>query len=96
MFNFYIKLKFRHLLTLFFCFGYFLQVKLACELKKPLFLHERDAHEDLIQILNKYKDSLPPMVIHSFTGNLCQAQAYLQLGMYLGITGNIYCDVYCY
>lgn len=66
-----------------------IQVKLACELKKPLFLHERDAHDDLIQILNKFKDSLPPMVIHSFTGNLCQAQAYLQMGMYLGITGYI-------
>lgn len=84
------------MVTRFCCVDPFIQVKLACELKKPLFLHERDAHEDLLQILNKFKDSLPPMVIHSFTGNLCQAQAYLQMGMYLGITGNLSCEYIVY
>uniref|UniRef100_A0A1B6JW33 Deoxyribonuclease TATDN1 n=1 Tax=Homalodisca liturata TaxID=320908 RepID=A0A1B6JW33_9HEMI len=64
-----------------------LQVKLACELKKPLFLHERNAHQDLIKILKKYSDSLPLMVIHSFTGSLAQAQTYVQMGIYIGITG---------
>jgi len=63
------------------------QVKLACELKKPLFLHERNAHEDLVRILKKHSDSLPSMVIHSFTGTLSQAQTYVQMGIYIGITG---------
>ncbi|PSN47590.1 3'-5' ssDNA/RNA exonuclease TatD [Blattella germanica] len=51
-----------------------LQVKLACELGKPLLLHERDAHQDVVDILSKYKDHLPPVVIHCFTGTcyLCK------------------------
>jgi len=63
------------------------QVKLACELKKPLFLHERNAHDDLINILKKHTDSLPMMVIHSFTGTLTQAQTYIKMGVYIGISG---------
>lgn len=60
---------------------------LACELRKPLFLHERDAHNDLIEILEKYRDILPTIVIHSFTGTLEEAHKYIEMGMYLGITG---------
>ncbi|XP_021936091.1 uncharacterized protein LOC110837838 [Zootermopsis nevadensis] len=63
------------------------QVQLACELGKPLFLHERDAHQDLLDILKIYKDRLPAMVIHCFTGTSEQAHTYLQMGMYLGMTG---------
>ncbi|KAJ9579557.1 hypothetical protein L9F63_004742 [Diploptera punctata] len=63
------------------------QVRLACELGKPLLLHERDAHQDLLDILNKYKDRLPSIVIHCFTGTCEQAQNYLEMGMYLGMTG---------
>ena len=29
---------------------------LACELCKPLFLHERDAHTEMVEILVKYSD----------------------------------------
>ena len=32
------------------------QVELACALGKPLFLHERDAHEAMVEILQKNKD----------------------------------------
>ncbi|RWS04615.1 hypothetical protein B4U79_08991 [Dinothrombium tinctorium] len=67
------------------------QVQLACELKKPMFLHERDAHEDLIKILTKYS-SLPPTVIHCFTGSLQQAQKYIDLGFYIGLTGYLWKD----
>lgn len=63
------------------------QVKIACDLHKPLFLHERDAHEDLLSILLKYEDQLPATVIHCFTGTVEQAQKYLQMGFYLGLTG---------
>ena len=56
-------------------------------MRKPLVLHERDAHEDLIEILSKYRDQMPPAVIHSFTGTVEQAQTYLSMGIYLGMTG---------
>ena len=35
---------------------------------------------------------LPPCVIHCFTGNREQAQKYLQLGCYIGLTGYLWKD----
>lgn len=61
-------------------------IQLACELRKPLFVHERDAHEDVVRLLAE-GGQLPPVVIHCFTGSSEQAQRYLQLGFYLGLTG---------
>jgi TatD DNase family protein len=66
------------------------QVELACEIKKPLFLHSRDAKEKFIQVLKQFK-TLPPAVAHCFTGEREELHAYLDLGLYIGITGWI-CD----
>lgn len=63
------------------------QVQIACRLRKSLFLHERDAHDEMMEILKKYQDKLPLCVLHCFTGNVAQAKAYLDLGLYIGITG---------
>lgn len=67
------------------------QVQLACELGKPLFLHSRDAHPRFAQILRHHRAGLPPAVAHCFTGEDDELQAYLDLGLYIGITGWI-CD----
>lgn len=67
------------------------QVELACKTGLPLFLHERDAFEDFCKILEKYKDNVSNMVVHCFTGQKEELQAYLELGCYIGITGWI-CD----
>jgi TatD DNase family protein len=67
------------------------QVALACELKIPLFLHERDAHERFLAILNKFKGGLPPVVVHCFTGTVAEMEKYLEAGFHIGITGWI-CD----
>lgn len=56
-------------------------------MKKPLFIHEREAFEDLSQILDESKDKLPPVVIHCFTGTIEQALHYLDKGFYIGLTG---------
>lgn len=64
-----------------------LQLELAVELNKPLFVHERDAHEDLLSILNEYKGKLPPVLVHCFTGSCEHALAYLNNGFYIGLTG---------
>ena len=66
------------------------QVDLACELGKPLFLHSRDAKEKFIGVIRQFK-SLPPAVAHCFTGEKAELHAYLDLGLYIGITGWI-CD----
>jgi len=62
-------------------------IELACNLKKPLFVHEREAHDDLLEILNQYSEKLPPVLIHCFTGTCEQAVRYLEKGFYIGLTG---------
>jgi len=70
------------------------QIKLACRLQKPLFLHERDAHDDMVRLLQKYKDkgNLPSCVIHCFCGTVEQAIKYLSMGCYIGLTGYLWKD----
>lgn len=63
------------------------QVKLACELNKPLIVHERGAQSDVLDVLSHYKNQLPAVLIHSFIGTAKEAQLYLDQGFYLGITG---------
>jgi TatD DNase family protein len=66
------------------------QVDLAIEMQKPLFLHSRDAFPRFSDIL-RAKKNLPPAVAHCFTGEREELHAYLELGLYIGITGWI-CD----
>lgn len=67
------------------------QLELACELDKPLFLHSRDAHPRFAEILQAHRQRLPSAVAHCFTGERDELRAYLDLGLYIGITGWI-CD----
>ena len=67
------------------------QVELGCELGKPLFLHSRDAHPRFVQVLKACREKLPKAVAHCFTGSRQELHAYLDLGLYIGITGWI-CD----
>lgn len=67
------------------------QLDLASELRKPLFLHARDAHPRFAEILAARRNDLPPAVAHCFTGGRAELRACLDLGLYVGITGWI-CD----
>jgi TatD DNase family protein len=67
------------------------QLEIAVELQKPIFLHQRDAHEDFIAILKNYIDKIPGGVAHCFTGNTEQMQNYLDMNLHIGVTGWI-CD----
>jgi Tat protein secretion system quality control protein TatD with DNase activity len=40
-----------------------------------------------LEILEKFGSTLPPIVIHCFTGNREEAQKYIDLGFYIGLTG---------
>eukprot|EP00984_Skeletonema_dohrnii_P009797 scaffold3771_cov110-Skeletonema_dohrnii-CCMP3373.AAC.1 len=65
-------------------------VKLAVELNMPLFLHEREAHNELVKVLDEAEaGSLPPIVVHCFTGTKVEAMEYIQRGYYIGFTGTI-------
>ena len=43
------------------------QIKIAIDTNKPLFLHQRDSHEDFIKILRKYSPDINKAVVHCFT-----------------------------
>jgi TatD DNase family protein len=66
------------------------QLELARSLGKPVFLHQRDAHEDFAAILREHGSAWTG-VAHCFTGNAAELHCYLGLGLAIGITGWI-CD----
>lgn len=68
-----------------------LQLELACESHKPLFLHQRDAHNDFIGMLKEYLPRTAGGVAHCFTGTKEEARDYLDMGLYIGVTGWL-CD----
>ncbi len=69
-------------------------IALAQKVHKPLVIHCRDAHPDVLAILAETNPSVP-IVIHFFTGTAELAQKYLSLGCYLSFPGPItYTDMY--
>ena len=66
------------------------QLELASQVGKPVFLHQRDAHDDFLAILREHAASWRG-VAHCFTGSGEELQSYLQLGLSIGITGWL-CD----
>lgn len=68
-----------------------LQLALAVELQKPVFLHQREASEDFLAMLAPWRDRLRGAVAHCFTDELPVARRCLNLGLHIGITGWI-CD----
>lgn len=67
------------------------QIELATEHQLPLYLHERDAHKEMINILKQHPDLARKSVIHCFTGSRLELDNYLELGLFIGITGWV-CD----
>jgi TatD DNase family protein len=65
------------------------QLSLAKQLQKAVYLHERDAFPDQLSLLKQYQ--IDHGIAHCFTGDATQLKAYLDLGLYIGITGWL-CD----
>ena len=60
------------------------QLKLAAELDMPVVIHSRDAWEDTMELLRKYR---PKGVMHCFSGSAETAREIVEMGMYVGFTG---------
>jgi len=67
------------------------QLDCAVEFRKPVFLHERDAHETFNSVVAEYRPRLVGAVAHCFTGDIAQVRNYIEMDLYVGITGWI-CD----
>jgi len=60
------------------------QLEFAREIDMPVIIHTRDATEDTMNILKKYR---PRGVVHCFSGSAETAKEVIKLGMYIGFTG---------
>lgn len=60
------------------------QLVLANELCLPVVIHDREAHEDTMELLKKHR---PKGVVHCFSGSAEMAKEVLKLGMYIGLGG---------
>lgn len=71
------------------------QLALAARLELPVIIHNREASEDVMTILETWVKTLPPAlkdrpgVLHSFSAPLGVAERALACGFYLGFTGPI-------
>lgn len=68
-----------------------MQLELAAACALPAFLHEREAHEDFVEILSRWRPRLVGGVVHCFTGQRKALASYLAMDLHVGITGWI-CD----
>jgi TatD DNase family protein len=67
------------------------QLDIARDTGLPVFLHQRDAHDDFVETLEPALPHLSRAVAHCFTGEHESLREYLAMGLYIGITGWI-CD----
>ena len=62
------------------------QLQIAKELNVPVIIHSREATEDTMVLLRKYK---PEGILHCYSGSAETAKEVIKLGMYIGFTGVI-------
>ena len=62
-----------------------MQMELARELKMPVIVHERNAHDDGMRIAKEFKDVTG--VFHCYSGSAEMARQLVNMGWYIGFTG---------
>lgn len=62
------------------------QLRIAKEKNMPVIIHDREAHEDTMELLKKYR---PEGVVHCFSGSAEMAKEVVNLGMYIGLGGAV-------
>ena len=72
-------------------FAFERQVEIALDTGLPLFLHQREAHDDLVAVLKPVRDRIARAVVHCFTDDRRALFECLDLDLHIGITGWI-CD----
>lgn len=67
-----------------FCFEQ--QLLLAQRYSLPVIIHDREAHEDTMQLLRRYR---PQGVLHCFSGSVEMMKEAVSLGLYIGLGGAV-------
>ena len=65
------------------------QIALAKELRLPMVVHDREAHQETLEILKSEKAEECGGIIHCFSGDYAMAKACMGMGFYISIPGNI-------
>jgi len=63
------------------------QLEISGTLNLPVIFHERDSNGRLIEIIKTHFENGRNGVVHCFSGTKNELQQYLDLGLYIGITG---------
>ena len=63
------------------------QLELGAELQLPMIFHERDSQGRFLEILRAHWSPGRSGVVHCFSGSPSDLRAYLDLGLFIGITG---------
>ena len=69
-----------------------MHLELASEVNLPVFLHHRESFQDFYPILKNYINKIPQSIVHCFTGTEKELESFLELDLYIGITGWV-CDL---
>lgn len=65
------------------------QIALAKRLKKPIIIHDREAHGDMMDILRRERPWSSGGVLHCYSGSWEMARECLALGFYISIAGPV-------
>jgi len=65
------------------------QIDLAKQLNLPVIIHDRDAHEDTLNILKKSGVKQVGGVLHSFSGSVEMMKECLKLNLYISLSGPV-------
>lgn len=63
------------------------QIKIANQIKKPLLVHDRDAHKDSFDLLTQNIGKDIPVIMHCFSGSLEFAKECIKKGFYIALGG---------
>lgn len=61
------------------------QYEIAKSIGVPVILHDRESHEDIMNIAREYRDVTS--VFHSYSGSVEMAKEIVKLGGYIGVSG---------
>ncbi len=65
------------------------QLEMAANFDLPVIIHDRDAHEEMLDILVKMGKESHKGVIHCFSGDYALAMALIDMGYYISIPGTV-------
>lgn len=65
------------------------QIRLARKLNKPIVIHNRDAHEDIVKLLREERASEVGGIMHCFSGSWEMAKICLDMNFYISFGGPV-------